>query len=129
MHKNQPLPDQNVVKNENKFKSKLIEKPCSEYCYSLQQQNNSEDTLNETITKNKRNIESNEEDSPAKRTINSPSRTETRMSLNNSYTEKKNTRSNKNSVDSSPSTTSKASHIGKLLFFYFFLFLLSIRIC
>ena len=40
MHKNQPLPDQNVVKNENKFKSKLIEKPCSEYCYSLQQQNN-----------------------------------------------------------------------------------------
>ncbi len=110
MHKNQPLPEQNVIMNENRFKSKLIEKPCSDQCYSLNQV--STDSLNETInTKSKRNLEANEEDSAAKRTANSPTLSETRISTNNLFNENKNSGSNKNSLESSPVTPLKTNQL------------------
>ena len=110
MHKNQPLPDQNLITNENRFKSKLIEKPCSEQCYSLHRL--SVDSLNETTnTRNKRILETNEEEYARKRTFNSPSISETRISMNNSLNDSKNSRSNKNSLESSPVTTLKSSQL------------------
>lgn len=113
MHKNQPLPDQNVVTNENRFKSKLIEKPCSENCYTLVHRT-PEDALNDSVnTRNKRVLDNNDEDPAAKRTVTSPTRSETRLSMNNSFTETKNTRSASklNSQESSPATTSKTTHL------------------
>ena len=89
MHRNQPLVDQNV--NECKFTHKLIEKPCSETCYSFSNPNESPDTsLSET--RSKRSIETNQ-DAP--------------RSLNNSLNESKRSKN----IDSSPATTPKKTQL------------------